>query len=126
MAAEASLAELGPAAVVASAAAGGYALHKATEGDETAEVGDSAGQQGVIQVTPQGVALPPGKTIPKGLVENPNRPGSYGVMDNDKFKETLRIDPATPRGQSGPEHSHYHLNGGKQHYAPGRNDPGFK
>jgi hypothetical protein len=38
-AAEAALAELGPAAVVASAAAGGYALHKATEG-----AGDSAGQ----------------------------------------------------------------------------------
>jgi hypothetical protein len=46
VAAEAALAELGTTGVVvASAAAGGYALHKTTAGGDAAEVGDSAGQR---------------------------------------------------------------------------------
>ena len=96
--------------------------------NEVGAIGEGAAEaaNGVIHVTPQGVALPPGRVIPKGLVENPYRSGSYGVMENGKFKETLRIDPATARGQAGPERSHYHLNGGKEHLAPGKNDPGFE
>ena len=81
----------------------------------------------IIQVTPQGVALPPGRKIPEGLIDNPNRPGSYGLMKEGKFQEKLRIDPATPPGKKGPNYSHYHLDNRSPHYAPGlgNKDPGF-
>jgi RHS repeat-associated protein len=84
----------------------------------------------VLHVTPDGVALPKGPKhkIPDGYVENPHRPGSYGEMVDGKFKERLRIDPATPPGRKGPNHSHYHRDGKGTHYspAPGDKDPGFQ
>ena len=68
-------------------------------------------------VTPDGVAFKNG--IPDNYVENPYRNGSYGVFDeNGKFSEKLRIDPATPTGKKGPSYSHYHIDGGKEHYSP--------
>jgi hypothetical protein len=76
--------------------------------------------------------LPKGEkhAIPGEYVENPHRPGSYGeIGENGKFKEKLRIDPATPKGQNGPSHSHYHKDGGKEHYSPNpkdAGDPGFQ
>ena len=82
----------------------------------------------VIQVTPQGVALPAaGKyKIPDSYIDNPYRPGSYGERVNGRFIERLRIDPPTPPGKNGPSYSHYHLNGGHEHLSPrNRNDPGF-
>ena len=83
----------------------------------------------VFHVTPQGVALPPGPKykIPSSYVENPYRAGSYGVVENGKFVEKLRIDPGTPPGMKGPDYSHYHLDGGKTHYSPKAGDlnPGF-
>ena len=83
----------------------------------------------VFYVTPDGVVLPPGPKylIPPQLVQNPYRAGSYGMIENGKFVETLRIDPATPTGFKGPEYSHYHLDGGKTHFSPrpGQPDPGF-
>lgn len=69
----------------------------------------------IIQVTNEGVALSPGIKIPKDLIENPYRSGSYGVILDGKFKETLRIDPPTPTGKKGPEYSHFHINGDKEH-----------
>ncbi len=84
----------------------------------------------VIHVTPQGVALLPDAkySIPESYVDNPYRPGSYGEVVDGKFAERLRIDPATPTGKSGPEYSHYHLNGGREHFSPKRSDsdPGFR
>jgi hypothetical protein len=81
----------------------------------------------VIQVTKDGVALPPVRTVPSELVENPFRSGSYGKINSEtgKFQEVLRIDPATPKGQRGPSYSHYHLDGGPGHYSPrpGNQDP---
>ncbi|MFZ1829199.1 MAG: RHS repeat-associated core domain-containing protein, partial [Candidatus Competibacteraceae bacterium] len=84
----------------------------------------------VIHVTKEGVALPPGQKykIPDNYVQNPHgRTGSYGEVENGKFRERLRIDPATPPGQKGPNYSHYHLNGKGTHYSPrpGDKDPGF-
>lgn len=83
----------------------------------------------VIHVTPSGVAFPPGPKyqIPKHYVENPHRTGSYGEMVNGKYVERLRIDPPTPPGMKGPNHSHYHLDGKGTHYSPrpGDKDPGF-
>ena len=81
----------------------------------------------VFHVTEDGVALPKGEkyNIPEGHVENPNRKGSYGTMENGKFKEKLRVDPATPTGKKRPEVSHYHLNGGSEHHVPNGKDPGF-
>lgn len=73
-------------------------------------------------MTPDGVALPPGKSTPKDLVQNPHRPGSYGKIENGKFKEHLRIDPATPAGRKGPNRSHYHLNGKGKHCSPAKGD----
>ena len=68
-----------------------------------------------IYVTPDGVALPPGKNIPNNYIENPYRSGSYGVMNDGKFQEKLRIDSPTPTGKKGPEFSHFHVDGGKDH-----------
>jgi len=36
-------------------------------------------------------------------------------MENGKFIEKLRIDPATPSGMKGSNFSHYHLNGNGKH-----------
>ena len=61
----------------------------------------------IIHVTPDGVALPKGTKhkIPDHYVENPHgRPGSYGETGNGKFKEKLRIDPATPPRKKGPNY----------------------
>ena len=67
-------------------------------------------------VTPDGVVLPEGATIPSHLVENPHRTSSYGTIDaKGIFHELLRIDPGTPAGMKGPNTSHFHLNGGKNH-----------
>ena len=80
----------------------------------------------VIIVTPQGVALPPGRRIPDNYVENPYVPGtgSYDEIADGKFKERLGIDPPTPPGTKGPQYSHHHIDGGKEHLSPrpGAND----
>ena len=57
-------------------------------------------------------SLSPGKKIPDGLIENSYSQGSYGIMENGKFNETLRVDPP---GKKGPNYSHFHINGGKEH-----------
>jgi RHS repeat-associated protein len=98
---------------------------------DVAKVGDIAaqGSREAIQVTKSGVALPPGAKhqIPDSYVQNPHRSGSFGELADGKFKERLRIDPATPAGQKGPNYSHYHLEGKGPHYSPrpGDKDPGF-
>lgn len=59
-------------------------------------------------------------------IESPYRNGSYGILDeNSKYVEKLRIDPATPPGKKGPRYSHYHIDGGKEHFSPrpGDNNP---
>ena len=38
------------------------------------------------------------------------------------LSEKLRIDPPTPTGKKGPEYSHYHLDGGKEHLSPNPKD----
>ena len=68
-----------------------------------------------IAVTPDGVALPKGAFIPDDFIENPYRRGSYGIMEDGKFIEKLRIDPGTLPGFKGPNSSHFHLNGGSKH-----------
>ena len=70
---------------------------------------------GIFTVTKEGVILPKGTNIPAGLVENVNRSGSYGTMQNGKFVEKLRIDPATAPGTKGPNVSHFHIDGGSKH-----------
>ena len=87
--------------------------------------------QGTFHATPEGVVMTPNPKykIPSGYVENPHhRGGSYGVIENGKFVEKLRIDPATPPGRKGPNESHYHKNGKGTHYspAPGERNPGFQ
>ncbi len=95
------------------------------------EVTKGAGKKAndVIHVTKDGVALPPGAKhkIPDNYVQNPHRSGNYGEIVDGKYKERLRIDPATPLGQKGPNYSHYHKNGKGKHYSPkeGDPDPGF-
>ncbi|HFK5506803.1 RHS repeat-associated core domain-containing protein [Elizabethkingia anophelis] len=70
---------------------------------------------GLFTATKEGVILPKGALIPKEFVENPYRNSSYGIFENGKYIEKLRIDPATPPGFKGPMQSHFHLNGGKRH-----------
>lgn len=86
-------------------------------------------KKSIIQVTPTGIALLPGMSIPEGLVENRFRLGNYGIIDpkTGKFKEVLRINPPTDKGFAGPNYSHYHINNSKEHFSPrpGDNNPGF-
>ena len=65
--------------------------------------------------THNGVILPKGAYIPGDFTPNPNRIGSFGIFENGKFIEKLRIDIGTPPGFKGPNVSHFHLNGGKKH-----------
>lgn len=57
---------------------------------------------------------------PEGLVENPNRPGSWGKYDGRKgrFREYWRYDQAEPGhpGWRGKDHVHHY--GGKEHLPP--------
>jgi len=57
---------------------------------------------------------------PPGLVENPNRPGSWGKYDgkNGKFREYWRRDKGIPGkpGWGGKDHDHHY--GGKTHLPP--------
>ncbi len=69
----------------------------------------------VFTVTKEGIVLPKGINIPKGYIESPYRGGSYGVIENGKYVEKLRIDPATPVNKKGPNTSHFHVNGDKEH-----------
>ena len=59
-------------------------------------------------------------TAPSGLVENPNRPGSWGKHDgrNGKFREYWRLDKgeAGAPGWGGEDHVHHY--GGKKHLDP--------
>lgn len=54
-----------------------------------------------------------GTNIPNNLIENPFRSSNYGVIENGKYIERLRIDPGTLPGVKGPNVSHFHLNDGK-------------
>ena len=57
----------------------------------------------IMLVTPDGVVLPKGATIPDSFVENPFRKGSYGIVENGKFVEKLRIDIGTSFNLKGPQ-----------------------
>ncbi|MGX9987250.1 hypothetical protein [Soonwooa purpurea] len=74
-----------------------------------------AAEKGVFTATKEGVILPKGLNIPKEYIQSPYRSSSYGKMENGKFKEYLRVDPATPTGMKGPERSHFHIDGTKEH-----------
>ncbi|MBL7698667.1 MAG: hypothetical protein JNK79_10925 [Chitinophagaceae bacterium] len=112
----------------------GDGLKVAKYTDEAVDVAKSVSKEAdeVFTVTKEGVILPPGDKykIPDKLIDNPHNPrgtSSYGTMEGDKFKESLRIDPATPSGKKGPNYSHYHKDGKSTHYSPNGKDkdPGF-
>ena len=46
----------------------------------------------VFTVTKEGVALPKEAKMPSNYVQNPHRSSNYGVFENGKFVEKLRID----------------------------------
>jgi hypothetical protein len=87
-----------------------------------------------LVVTPEGVVLSRDDkyTIPSDYIEAPyseKMPNgtAYGKYDaNGNFQELIRIDRGTYPGYKGPNNSHYHLNNGRKHYFPGKNDPGFR
>ena len=64
----------------------------------------------VFIVTKEGVALPRGAKIPGIFKQNRYRNSSYGIFENGRFIEKLRIDAATQPGLKGPSRSHFHLN----------------
>jgi RHS repeat-associated protein len=69
-------------------------------------------EKSVFTVTKEGVVLPKGAKIPGEFVENAHRSSNYGIIQNGKYIEKVRIDPATPAGFKGPNESHFHLNNG--------------
>ena len=69
----------------------------------------------VFTVTKEGVVLPKGAKIPSQFIQNPYRSSSYGILENGKFVEKLRIAPPTAPGFKGPNYSHFHLNGSGKH-----------
>jgi len=69
-------------------------------------------EKGIFLVTKEGVVLPQGAKIPGEFVENVHRSSNFGLIQNGKFIEKVRIDPATPSGFKGPNQSHFHLNNG--------------
>lgn len=96
---ESAIGILNPAKTVAKA--GKLALALAKTKKVTKAAGEATQQlrksDEIIHVTKAGVALPadPMYKIPDQYVQNPYRDGSYGEIVNGKFKERLRIDPAT-------------------------------
>lgn len=83
--------------------------------EKFAAKGGGQAESKVFLVTKEGVVLPKGAKIPGEFIQNAHRSSNYGVMQNGKFVEKLRIDPATPAGMKGPNFSHYHLNGSGKH-----------
>lgn len=67
-------------------------------------------EKDVFIITEEGVVLPRGARIPGIFKQNPYRSSSYGIFENGKFIEKLRIDAATQPGLKGPNRSHFHLN----------------
>jgi hypothetical protein len=62
-----------------------------------------------------------------GLVENPNRPGSWGKIGSDgKFREVTRIDVAEAGKPGFRGQTHIHINGTKGHLDPATKIPGEK
>lgn len=63
-----------------------------------------------------GEKLPTPANLPPGAVENVNRPGSWGELDeNGKFRERWRIDPGTPGAPKWGGRDHVHIDGGEDH-----------
>jgi hypothetical protein len=57
--------------------------------------------------------------LPDNAVENPNRPGSWGVYGPDgKFTERWRYDNARPGWGGDQGKDHVHVNGGGDHLPP--------
>lgn len=106
-------------------------IDKISDAVKLGDKAKDAGKGADYIVTPNGVTVKniDKYKIPDNYIENPHgRTGSYGVMENGKFKEKLRIDPETPSGKKGPNHSHYHLDGKGEHFSPNpkdKRDPGF-
>jgi len=88
------------------------AIAKTIDNASPMSTGKMAENKEVYTATKEGVVLPKGTKIPSGYIENPNRSSSYGIMENGKFVEKLRIDQATSPGIKGPNNSHIHINGG--------------
>ena len=75
--------------------------------------------ENIVYVDPDGNAIPTPPTPFPGLVENPNREGDWGIVDeNGKFiKSKWRIDPGRPEIKA--KHGstdHIHLDGEKKYY----------
>lgn len=77
--------------------------------------GETLLNNNAFTVTPNGIVLPKNIYIPQELVENPYRIGSFGKIIDGKYIEILRIDNGTFTGFKGPNNSHFHLNGNKEH-----------
>jgi len=69
-------------------------------------------------VTQEGVVLPKGAEIPTDYIENPYQSSNYGIFEDGKYVEKVRIDAGTPPGSKGPNISHFHLNDGKHIFDP--------
>ena len=76
---------------------------------------ESNNSKGIFYVTKDGIVLPKGSFIPDDLIENIHRQNSYGDVINGKFVEQVRVDPPTPVNTKGPQISHFHLKGNKEH-----------
>ena len=101
----------------------GYKYNPQTEAFE--EVTNFQNQNPFI-ITKDGVVLPRNAYIPDNLVESPFRSNSYGIFENGKFIEKIRIDAGTPAGFKGPNSSHFHIDGKSKHIFDGTKWPYYK
>ena len=64
------------------------------------------------------------RAIEQGLVENPNRTGSWGKVVNGKFQEITRIDVGEAGKPGARGKTHIHIEGEKGHLDPSTKIPG--
>lgn len=88
------------------------------EGNLGREYSEEPGDNGEAKPAEGGPGgkLPTPANLPPGAVENVNRPGSWGELDeNGKFRERWRIDPGTPGAPKWGGRDHVHIDGGEDH-----------
>nr|WP_320191891.1 RHS repeat-associated core domain-containing protein [uncultured Desulfobacter sp.] len=95
-------------------------LNESTENDSNEECSNQEDDsENIIYVDPDGNAIPTPPTPPPGLVENPNRKGDWGIVDENRkyVKSKWRLDHGRPEIKANHGSTdHIHLDGKRKYY----------